>query len=185
MGGPKAIRSISSIRRTGMIRRLSDGATGKYESLSAKPNFYNESFELSGFEFESGYNGRSSWRRDSRDGLTTLTGDASVDFQAEALYRNTLWLDYKKQKAKVASGGRSVIDGRPQNIVTLGTNRGVNLKLYFDSATGLLTREEIPTGDVTKVIDHADYRKVGGTQKAFRSTTTVGNERYEISLDKD
>ena len=183
MGGTKSLQSVNSVRRTGTIRRMRDGATGKYESLSAKPNLYNESFELAGFEFESGYNGRSSWRRDSRDGLSTLTGDASVDFQAEALFRNTLWLDYKKQKSKIASSGKVTIDRWPHNVVTLGTSKGVNIKLFFNADTGLLVREEIPAGNSTKTIDYSDFRFVGRLRLPFKVTVTEGDDRYEIILN--
>lgn len=184
MGGIKALQSVDSIRKTGTIRRVSDGATGRYSMQSSRPGFYHEEYELAGFEFETGYNGRSGWQRDSRSGLSTLTGDTSVDFQAEALYRNTLWLDYKKQKAKIASGGRSMIDGRPHNFVTLGTSKGVLIKLYFDAASGLLTRDEIPAGQETKLIDYADYRTVGSLRLPFKMIVSRSDERLEISLDK-
>jgi hypothetical protein len=184
MGGAKALGSVNTIERTGTIRRLSDGTTGRYSMQSSKPGFYHEEYELAGFEFETGYNGRSGWQRDSRSGLNTLTGDTSVDFQAEALYRNTLWLDSKKQKAKIASGGSSTIDGRPHNVVTLGTNKGVVIKMHFDAASGLLTREEIPAGQGTKSIDYADYRSVGSLQLPFKMKVTRGEERLEITLDK-
>ena len=71
MGGAKALQNVSSWRRTGTIRRVSDGAVGKYEAIAAKPNLYREAYDLAGFEFETGHNGRSSWIRDSRSGLRT------------------------------------------------------------------------------------------------------------------
>ena len=184
MGGAKALQSVSSWRRSGTIRRMSDGAAGKYESIAAKPNLYREAYDIAGFEFETGHNGRSSWVRDSRSGLSTLTGDASVDLQAEAVYRNSLWLDLKKQRSKIASGGKSTIDGRPHNVLVLGTSKGVNIKLHFDAATGLLTREEIPSGEGFRVIDYSDHRKTGATVQPYKLTLTDGNERYEVALDK-
>lgn len=183
MGG-KAFLAVRSWQRTGTVKRLGDGATGRYIAQTSKPNFYNESYDLSGFEYETGYNGRSGWRRDSREGLSTLTGDASLDFQAEALYRNSLWLDYKKQKAKVAGGGTSTIDGKTQNVLIYGTPKGINVKLYFDAATGLLTREEIPNGDATKTIDYSDYRAVGAANQPFKILVASGPEKLEVTLDE-
>ncbi len=184
MGGTKVLQSMSSMQTTGTIKRVSDGMTGKFSSQSSRPNLYHEVYDLGGFEFESGYNGRSGWVRDSRVGLSTLTGDASLDFQAEALYRNTRWLDYKKQKSKIASGGTANIDGRAHNVVTLGTAKGVNIKLYFDSATRLLTREEIPAGEGTKVIDYSDYRSTGGSMQPYKIAFAIGNEKFEVVLDE-
>lgn len=182
MGGTKALQAIGSLERSGSIKRLGDGAVGKYRSLSSKPNLYFETYDLAGLDYSVGYNGRSGWLRDSRNGLSTLTGDASNNFQAESVFRNSLWLDYKKQKAKMIGAGTAVIDGRQSNVLTFSTNKGVNIKLYFDSATGLLTREEIPAGVSTKNIDYGDYRKVGGVVFPFSATIVTGEEKLEISL---
>ena len=182
MGGAKAVQAINSVERTGTIIRLADGATGKYTSRSSKPNLYSETYDLAGFEYSAGYNGRSGWRRDSRNGLSTLTGDASNDFQAESLFRNSLWLEYKKQKAKIVGSGVAVIDGKQNNLLTFLTNKGVNIKLYFDSASGLLTREEIPAGESTKIIDYMDYRKIGSVLFPYSSKVVTGDEKLEISL---
>ena len=183
LGGSNALHSVSSWQRTGTIKRLRDGATGRYASRSSKPNLYHETFDLGGFEFETGYNGRSGWVRDSRSGLSTLTGDASLDFQAEAVYRNTFWLDAKKQKAKIVAAGTANVDGKLQNVVIYGTSKGINLKLFFDTASGLPTREEIPVGDGTKIVDYSDYRKSGATMMPYRISITSGEEKYEITID--
>lgn len=183
LGGQKAFQSITSVYRTGKITRLRDGAAGSYSSESAKPNLYHESFDIGGFEYERGFNGRSGWVRDSRNGLSTLTGDASVDMQAEAVFRNSVWFDAKAQRSKIASGGTLNIDGRLQNLLILGTPKGVNIKLYFDSATGLLSRDEIPSGDNSRTIVYSDYRKVGSTLHPFRISMTDGDERYEIAIE--
>jgi len=182
MGGEKALQAINSLERTGTIRRLSDGATGRYVSRSSKPGLYAESYDLNGLETSSGYNGRSGWRRDSRNGLSSLTGSASNNFQAESQFRNTRWLDYKKQKSKIVGAGSPTIDGRQANALTLTTSKGANIKLYFDAATGLLTREEIPWADSMKIIDYADYRKTGNVLFPFSVKMSEGDERYEIAL---
>jgi hypothetical protein len=182
MGGAKVVRAISSLERTGSIKRLSDGATGKYRSQSSKPNLYSETYDLAGLEYSAGYNGRSGWRRDSRNGLSTLTGDASNDFQAESIFRNSLWLEYKKQKAKIVGAGTAAIDNRQTNVLTLTTNKGVTIKLYFDATTGLLAREEIPAGNSMKIIDYADYRKVGSSVFPFSTKIATGDEKLKISL---
>ena len=182
LGGAKVIASVNSRQQSGTVKRLSDGATGRYSSISSRPNLYHEEYVLNGFEYETGYNGRSAWRRDSRDGLSTLTGDASVDLQAESLFRNNLWLDAKKQKVRVTSAGQSTIDGRSHNILIYGTPKGVNIKLFFDAATGVLTREEIPAGAASKSIDYSDFRKVGSAMQPFRMLITLGDEKLEVTF---
>jgi hypothetical protein len=187
-GGEKALRRVTSRLAEGTITRQRDGATGRFRATAMRPNLYSVSTELGGFESSEGYNGKSGWRRDSRDGLRTLTGAESADFQAEALYRNNLLLNLKKEKAKLSYGGQASVGGKSAHAVTLTTPRGVRLKLYFDAESGLLAKEEIPSGAATKVYEFADYRAVNGVQEPFAvtltATTHAGGEKFEIKLDR-
>jgi hypothetical protein len=183
LGGSKALKSVRAVTRTGTIKRTTDGVSGKYLSQTSQPNLFNVSYDIGGFETESGYNGRSGWTRNSRDGLRTLTGKPSVDLQARAIYSNSRWLNYKDQKAKITSGGRATVDGKPANVVVLTKPNGVAIKLFFDVATGLPVREEIPNGELTEAIEYGDYRVVNGVKQAFLNRMSIGDERYEIALD--
>lgn len=182
LGGEKFLKNVRSWQISGRITRQSDGASGDYQAYAQNPNFYGESYDLSGFEFQSGYNGKSGWTRDSKNGLRTLTGDASRDFQAETAYRNLRWVDAKAEKTKISTGGKSSVDGKATNVVILTSVKGTQIKLHFDAATNLLVREEIPGGDVQKIIDYGDYRKVGNILEPFAIVSKIGEETYEIRL---
>jgi outer membrane lipoprotein-sorting protein len=184
LGGAKTLQAVKSLRKSGTIRRLMDGAKGKYQEQTSEPNLYNLNYDLDGFENEKGFNGKSGWQRDSRDGMQTLTGDESRDFQAEAFYKNSLWLDYKKEKAKIASGGRVDLNGKTANIVLLTMAKGVPVKIYFDSATGLPVREEFPSGDKRKIYDYGDYRTINKVKYPFFIKYKEGENLYEINLDE-
>ena len=183
LGGEKVLQSVRSWQKTGKITRLKDGANGAFEMRAAQPNFYNMRFDLNGFEMESGSNGKSGWTRDSREGLRTLTGEASRDFQAEAAFRNSRWLNYKKEKSKITTGGKSDINGRTANVLTLSNPKGVAIKMYFDAVNGLLIREEIPAGDEMQTFDYADYRIIDGINEPFSINLKRGGEVYEIKLE--
>lgn len=180
LGGSKAIQSARSIVQTGSITRISDGASGRYLAQASQPNLLNVSYDIAGFETEIGYNGRSGWSRTSREGLQTLTGKTSAEMQAAAIYRNSLWLNYKQQKAKLASWGADTINGKPANVVLLTTPKGINLKLWFDAATGLPVRDEI----AGETADYADFRDVGGVKRPHMIRLTTAGEAYEIKLDE-
>src|SRR5215470_13973328 len=111
--GERALREIRSWQVNGTITNLKDSSSGSYRAAATQPNLYVREFDLRGLEGAMGYNGKSAWTRDSRDGLRTLTGDVSRDFQTEARYRNARWLDYRKEKSKLAFGGQAQINGRP------------------------------------------------------------------------
>jgi len=182
-GEEKALRNITSTKADGRISRMSDNATGNFQSQAVQPNLYTRSFDLNGFETAVGYNGKSSWNRDSKNGLRTLTGTAGRDFQTESNYRNNRWLNYKKEKSKIVSGGKSIVDGKSADIVTLTTVKGTTIKMYFDSASGLLIRDEIPAGDSKYTFDYSDFRTVDGVQEPFSIVSIVDDEKYEIKLD--
>ena len=184
LGGEKTLLSIKSFRKTGRITRLKDGVSGAFEMQAAAPNFYNTNYDLNGFEIEDGYNGKSGWIRDSRDSLRTLTGEASRDFQAEAAYRNARWLNYKREKSKITSGGKADVNGKAANVVILTTAKAVSVKMYFDQASNLLIREEIPAGDSTRIFDYGDYRPVSGVQEPFLIRAKFGEDDYEIKLEQ-
>lgn len=184
MGGDKSWRNVSSRQATGTIVRISDGATGKYQIMTQQPNLYNESFDVRGFEVATGYNGKSGWQRDSKTGLRTLTGKASLDLNAEAVFRNSRWFNYKSDKAKISAGGQQNIGGKPTNVVILTTAKNVSLKLYFDQTSGLLVREEIPMGEQSKTFDYSDFRQVEGTQEPFKINAKIADEIYEINFDR-
>ena len=59
MGGTKALQGITSLQKTGTIKRVSDGASGNILCQTSRANLYNISFDVGGFEIESGYNGKS------------------------------------------------------------------------------------------------------------------------------
>lgn len=183
MGGAKALRSVASWQKRGTITRLTDGAAGKIVIQSSRPNLYNIAFDIEGFEIESGYNGRSSWVRDSRNGLRTLTGDTSVDFQAEATFRNSLWLDAKKDKSRIVPGGAAQVAGKNTNVLVMTTAKGSTVKLFFDSATGLLVKEEFAAGETTRSFEYSDFEKVGALNQARKMKIDLDSIAYEVTLE--
>src|SRR5687767_4487326 len=74
MGGAKLLAVSRGWTRSGMISNLTTGAKGKFISHNAQPNFFHSVYDLGGIEFETAFNGKSGWTRNSRDGLRTLTG---------------------------------------------------------------------------------------------------------------
>ncbi len=184
LGGEKVLKTIKSWQTTGTVKRISDGANGKYSAFAAGGTLYGGMFDLNGFEVSTGYNGKSGWIRDSRNGLRTVTGEAGKDFQAEAGFRNSRWLNLKAEKAKLAAAGTANVNGKSANCVLMTTAKAVQIKMCFDSVSGLPVREEIPQGNITKTFDYSDYRAVNGIQTAFSIISKVGDETYEVKLDE-
>ena len=183
MGGAKLLAAFRGWTRSGTITNLATGMKGKFVSHAAQPNLLHSVYDL-GIEFESGFNGKSGWTRDSRDGLRTLTGDASLVMQAEAAFRNAYWFNYKKDKAKIISGGAGTVEGKPASIVRLNTVKGVEFRLFFDQATGLLMREEIRSGAETAAFLYDDFRNTNGSKLPYRIRVEKSGETLAVEFDE-
>nr|MBA2378055.1 hypothetical protein [Blastocatellia bacterium] len=183
LGGAKALNAVTSLRRSGTVVRENDGLTGTFADEALKPGLYRVAYSLEGFEYESAYNGRSAWSRDSRDGLRTLTGDLGADLQSEALFRTRFWLERKSDRARITPGGRVSVNGKPANVVIISSAAASPVKLYFDAATGLPVREERRFGDEQRTIDFADYRTVNNIRQPFSVIITTGGEVLNVTFD--
>jgi hypothetical protein len=180
--GEKPVKALRSATRQGTVTRADNGATGTFLMQTTRPGLYRVKMDVGGFEREYGYNGKSAWMRDSANGLATLTGRQSLDLQAEANFRNNLWVNYKKERMKAVSCGRTDVSGKAANCVSLNTTKGVTIKVHFDAATGLPVREEFPAGEMARVLDYSDYRSVNGVQEPFGIDMRTGEIVHEIRL---
>lgn len=166
-GGEKRLRNVSSWFVSGEVKRVSDGVKGRYSAYAVSQGFYGGIFELEGFEVQVGYNGKSGWIRDSRNGLRTLTGDEATFFEAEVYYRVNRWLNYKKDKLKLFWAGSEQVDSKKADCILLANSKSVRIKICFDSVTGLILKEEIPQREGMKIFYYDGYRSVDGIQTAF------------------
>ncbi|HVF30150.1 MAG TPA: hypothetical protein VNA22_04235 [Pyrinomonadaceae bacterium] len=191
MGGAKALRSVSGWEKEGTVVRMSDEVKGRVVLRTATPNLYAISLAADAFELETGYNGKSAWRLDSKDGLRTLTGDAGIGAHAEAAFRNSYWLDAKKEKFKIVSGGKGRVGMQPADVVHLHTTKGAKISLFFDSVTKLILREEFSGGSYGRAYEYSDYRPVAGIQVPHRITIDINGhgpaftqDIFEVVLEK-
>jgi len=179
LGGTKALQARSSIVMSGRITRDRDIMSGHFLMETGRPNLYHIRYDINGEEFESGYNGRSGWIRSSKSGLQTLTGSESLIVQARAAFKNSLWLNAKTEKLKIAPGDNTGVNKHSTNNVVFTTPKGVSIKVYFDRLNGLPLREEIGN----EVWECNDYRPVGSLVVPFYCTLRIDQEMYLIALD--
>ncbi|MFV0389175.1 MAG: hypothetical protein ACK5NT_10525 [Pyrinomonadaceae bacterium] len=184
LGEKRKVSAVNSVSKRGLVVRTVDGASGEFSVQSEKPQLYHAKFALRGFETEFGFNGKSAWFRDSREGLRTLTGSESESLQFEAEFRAWRWFDYKKRKDKIYFEGNTNLNGKPALIVALVSPNGLRIRLYFDSTNYLLLREEIPFGKEIQAFDYSDYRPINGVKEAFQIKTSLGGEDVILRIDQ-
>src|SRR5262245_20881155 len=184
LGGESAMRRITTREAKGLIRRASDGAQGSFQMLTLKPDLYLLTFDVGGIEVSEGFNGKSAWRRESHVKFTTLTCDENLALRAAANYRKHLWLNSKKEKSKLADAGSETAGGKPARAVALTTRENVKIKLSFDSASGLLVREELPASNGVMTFEYFDHRAVDGVLEPFTIRMNIDGEQYNIALSE-
>jgi len=183
LGGEKALKAAFSQERIGSIKRLSDGATGRYELRTDGNNKFVEAFDIAGFEYAMGYNGRSGWRRDSLNGLSTFTGDAAKDIQAMARYLNVRWLAAKSDRSKLSLGSPREVDGKRLETVNLVSTRGSQISFFIDPVTFLPAREEFELGEEKRILGLSAYALTASVQTPMKYIASIGGESYEITFD--
>jgi hypothetical protein len=60
------------------------------------------------------------------------------------------------------------IDGKPQTVVSLKSPFGIELKLYLDKKTKLMSRVSYNEGGNSEVDDFTDYKDVKGVKVSFK-----------------
>src|SRR6267154_2154641 len=110
VGGVNQLRRIESTVYIGTVTDSTD-RTGKFIWRFKRPDRMVLEMDLAGFEINTAYNGRSAWRRDSRDGLRTLTGPDGSLFKTEAIYRNDHFLHYKRYITHIVKKSLATING--------------------------------------------------------------------------
>jgi hypothetical protein len=88
-------------------------------------------------------------------------------FSGCANYRNNSWLNYKQEKSKTTSNGQINLHVKSADAITIIISKGVSIKLYFDTNTGLLIREEIPASELINTYNYSDHRNINGVQEPF------------------
>ena len=146
MGGEKALRKVTSWQSRGTATRVGDGRPGNFEAAARLPGQFWQEVRIEADVYAEAFNGKSGWRTDPGAGLRTLTGEAGRDFQAEARFRCVRWLDWKKDKCRLADAGAATLNGRAVRKVLLVTRRDTRITLYFDAGSGLLAARNSPPG---------------------------------------
>src|SRR5947207_13598886 len=95
IGGANQLRRMENTTYTGTVTNPTTEQSGRFVLRLKRPDRLMTEMELGGFESNAAYNGRSAWRRDSRDGLRTMTAMDGARFKADAIYRNDHFLNYK------------------------------------------------------------------------------------------
>lgn len=128
--------------------------------------------------------GNQGWNLDP-GGLSALDAQAlaSVEFER---WRDPefILLRHKDKGLQVAPMSDEMIHGRGHAVVRMVSPMGVNVTLYIDRQTKLLTRMSYEEGGVTSVDEFSDYRTVQGLAIAHKRVSTSVGRATELTLTR-
>lgn len=178
IGGKAAAEKPTTRLLKGTVEGAMIQAPAPWESWAKAPNKRFSSIEVSGFgAMKDGYDGTVAWSQNPFTGLSEKQGEELAKQKRDGEFYRELKLKSvypdlaSKGREKLAGGEAYVLESKP-------TPKSLE-RFYFDSQTGLLTRQdsefETVQGRVTTAVLFEDYRAVDGVKYPFRL-------RFKLSL---
>jgi len=184
LGGKEAIQKPATCVMKGSITTPATGETGSIEVYRKAPNKEVVVIDLAsnGGPTPQGYNGSAAWYVDPDDGPQDMDpgGAAAMKFQSE-FYRD---IRLKELYARFAFGGTAKVAGRDAYVIEATRQDGSEEKMYFDTASGLMVRNDTPyvtpDGESTTQSTFEDFQAVDGIQMAFTVRQSTPDFDYVI-----
>ncbi|HEY7190836.1 MAG TPA: hypothetical protein VH436_30000 [Vicinamibacterales bacterium] len=180
IGGTHALEQIVSSTVTGTVT-LPDGRSETFIQETKRPNLLHISMAWSGGRWSTGFNGRSVWQDDPRDGLRTLMGRAAANTRSEAAYANRDVFGDGGQR-QFTLMGKDQVGGRPVFVVDAMTHDVITRTLFVDADTYLLLKEQHETEAGSESRIYGDYRRVGQVMEPHRIEWHRGHDRLVITV---
>lgn len=166
IGGKDAVEKIVSTEMSGSVR-AADGRSGVFTQRTRRPDLFSVGVSWGDVRLRTAFNGRSAWQDDSVDGVRTLYGAAAARIRAEARYANTRFL-LPQKVSRVSIAGREHLLGRPVIVIVAITPDGLMWRLFFDSSSYLLVKDEQQTDAGLEQRFFDDYRRVDQVMEPHR-----------------
>ncbi|MEN3335962.1 MAG: eukaryotic-like serine/threonine-protein kinase, partial [Blastocatellia bacterium] len=168
LGGEEALKAVSSRVATGSFEVPSAGVSGTAEVYQKAPNKNLFIIRILGLATtRRGYNGSTGWEVDNEGNVKRLTGsELAAMKRGSGFYRE---LNLRNDYSNLTLSGKEKVDGKDAFIIDARAADGGEEKMYFDTQTGLLLRndEARESGKgMTKTL-FSDYRTVDGIKLPF------------------
>jgi hypothetical protein len=172
LGGEQALRKVTSRLITGTWE-LPTGPGGntpvpaQLERYEKAPNLTLSVNKTAMYTTEQGFDGTTAWLEDAKGMVTDAPAlDQGHLKRSSDLYQS---LDLKKQFPNLKVDHMEKLNGHDAYVLVDNSAGGNPERLFFDTQTGLLLREEtlVPTsiGDNPIAVEYDDYRNTGGGVK--------------------
>jgi len=189
LGGAERLGALTTFVATGTYQGNAELEKRPFEVFAKAPAQRTTIAHAINGDITTAYDGRAAWiAAPDTESPVPLLGLTGLELEAVKLDAD---LSFPARVKQILSDWRvgfpTMIDDRDVQVVQ-GTSAGRSpVKLYFDSASGLLLRlvryTDSPVGRNPTQIDYADYRDVAGVKMPFRWTVTWLDGRAAIQLN--
>jgi hypothetical protein len=172
-GGAAAMKAISNVEMTGVMRPGGFDADFGYREVIARPGSVRIEATLQGMTPIEAYDGRSGWQVQPFQGRKdpeALSSDDVKSLQEEADFEDAL-VDYKAKGSAVDDLGEVDVDGGPTWALRVNLKNGDQETFYLDPDSFLtvrvVTRQVVRGAETLNETDFGDYEKVNGVYFPF------------------
>jgi outer membrane lipoprotein-sorting protein len=167
LGGKEAIEKLTSRSAKGTFEIEAMNLTGDIETHHKAPNKFANLFTIPGVGGGGQvFDGTKGWDSNPMTGLRELSGEELAVLKREADFYQPL--NFKKHFPKLEVKGKETVGSSETYVVVASPAEGGPEKLYFDTATGLLVRQdaerETAQGKMATEEYFEDYKDVGGVK---------------------
>ena len=166
IGGKDQFKNIKTLKYEGTVN--DNGRQASVIIYKKAPDLFYYSVKTPKGEMIRGYNGKTAWEK-ARWGIRELKGDDLEALKLESDFYLPVEMAEKYSGLKL--NDVSTLNGDTVYVVEGKASQHRNIKLYFNTRTGLLVRQVLfnktPLGDLPIETDFKDYRSVNGIMMPF------------------
>ena len=167
VGGRAAMDKHSSMHLVVSISIAAANLTGTAETYQSKPNLYFSKQNIAGGESTAGYDGKTAWAVDPRQGGAQVLDSAATDgLKGQADFFGDYYDPTKIKSAETLE--LSDFEGKRCYKVKVVHQNGTEAMIYFDSATGLRAGQsetsKMMGQDIQRTMVMTDYKDFGGVK---------------------
>jgi hypothetical protein len=170
LGGKAAVERLTSTSMKGTLDVPSFNLSGTAEAYAKAPGKYVSIIDVAQYGVVAhGYDGKAGWSNEPQAGLRDLAGGELAQLNRQGDLHKSIKL--KELYPKMAVKEKGKVGDREAYIIEATPSEGGMEKLYFDTQTGLLVRQDVdsetPQGKQAIEIYSDDYKEVDGVKLPF------------------
>jgi len=182
LGGAQCIYDLRGADYLCQINYGSDRPSVELHVRSNAKDCYRYDYELPVYgRLTQAYDGNVGWQHNDMLGSGPLSREEHVQNLLGINFRSPLRVPTMYPSKKLLPD--EIVGGVRMQVLAMEDTTGVKSKWYFDAATGLRVKIEIPEVDGGPLtIEYADFRRVGLVLEPFRTTRTQGDRKTETTI---